>query len=211
LIGKHCAAKTQAGRLFSIGIGKNVSRHLVCGMARAGRGTSCFVEDGAAESLRKKVIGQLKQLLHQAFDDVSIEWNFPQQNVALDAPLASAPVKTLLGYRSTSADNDTSSVTKWQPNLFPSVNPPIFNKNKYLSYAMFPNGSPKPESVTVKCTTAKGQFEVSLAVSDSEVFLESLRQAQRSLSLRKGAFSIRRSAKDAFRKAFRKARPYNLL
>jgi Vault protein inter-alpha-trypsin domain/von Willebrand factor type A domain len=163
LIRQHCTAKERVCRLFSVGVGQNVSRLLVSGMARAGRGTSRFVEDGSIDALRVKVLGQLKQSMQPSLDNVSIDWTFPKEDLKL-APA----VKTLLGYRSPSVDASTS-VTK-QPKLYPANMPPVFNKEKFIVYAMFACGDIKPDGVIVKCETIDGPLEVKLAVAADEIF-----------------------------------------
>jgi von Willebrand factor A domain-containing protein 5 len=162
-IRQHCNAKERVCRLFSVGVGQNVSRLLVSGMARAGRGTSRFVEDGSIDALRVKVLGQLKQSMQPSLDNVSIDWTFPKEDKKL-APV----VKTLLRYRSPSVDESTSM--KKQPKLYPANMPPVFNKEKFIVYAMFASGDVKPDGVIVKCETIDGPLEVKLAVAADEIF-----------------------------------------
>jgi len=170
LIHQHCTGETEVCRLFSVGIGNSVSRHLVSGMARAGHGTSSFVEDCSLDALRGKVIKQLKQSLQPSLDNVSIEWKFSKEEPKQTSTAASAPVKTLLGYRSPTIDDDILNDSEGHLiKMFPSANPPIFNKEKYLSYAMFPTGV-KPESVSVKCATPDGPLEICLNISSDEYF-----------------------------------------
>lgn len=168
LIRHHCQAEARNCRLFSVGIGQGVSRHLVSGMARAGRGTHRFVEDTSEDALRVKVLGQLKQAQQPALENVSIEWNFPNDEKVGVPSVEEAPVKTLLGFRSPSVD--TAATSKLQPTMYPSLAPPIFNREKYLIYGMFPPGSTKPESVTVKCEAADGPLEVHSVISEEEIF-----------------------------------------
>ena len=163
--------RVPVSRLFSVGIGHGVSRHLVSGMARAGRGTSRFVEEGSMDLLRIKVLGQLKQAMQPSLDNVSIEWNFPKQETESVIAPAVKPVKTLLGYRSPDLDVPLAPT---QPKLYPSVTAPIFNQEKYLSFAMFPRDSIKPASVSVKCDTMDGPLELCLELKEAEVFSGSI-------------------------------------
>lgn len=48
-------------RLFALGIGDSASRHLVQGIAAAGRGTAAFVESD--DSISKATLSQLKNAL----------------------------------------------------------------------------------------------------------------------------------------------------
>ena len=177
VIDRHCNNSNQNTtkcRVFTLGIGSGVSRHLVEGMARAGRGTARFVEGGDAKSLRVNVLDQLKKALQPALEDVSIEWKFPvsEQPVAKkpksDKPQAA--IKTLLGYRSPVIDEEQKSEAAEvhsSPQMFPTVPPPVFNKERFLSFAMF-DGKEIPESVTVKCNSPDGALEVSLKISKED-------------------------------------------
>ena len=171
LIRQHCSEKAETCRLFCVGIGQNVSRHLVTGMSRAGRGTARFVEDGSIDTLRVKVLGQLKQSLQPSLDNVSIEWRFPKRNGKRPAKtsISSGPIKTILGYSSPSID-ETNAPHHQSLRVFPSKNPPIFNLEKYLSFAIFPPGSMKPDGVEVKCETPYGPLVFDFEISDNEVF-----------------------------------------
>lgn len=53
----------QMARVFTLGIGNNVSRALVAGVARAGNGTCEYVMDG--ERMERKIVKQLKRLNFQ--------------------------------------------------------------------------------------------------------------------------------------------------
>ena len=161
VIRKYCS-KGLKSRLFSIGVGASVSRHLVEGMARAGRGTSRFVGADDAHSLNTKVLGQLKQALQPSLDNVSVEWKFPGK------PKGKAPpkVRTLLGYRSPSADIAPPRETK----VYPSYIPPLFNREKFTSFAMFAADDPMPESVKVSCDSSDGPLEVILPIKEEDVF-----------------------------------------
>ena len=175
LIRENCSPRSSSKggrcRLFSVGIGNNVSRHLVQGMARAGRGTARFVEEGSVETLRVKVLGQLKQALQPSYDDVSIEWQFAEdQKETVTSAMDLTPKKTLLGYRSPSIDENPSISASHQPKIYPSTSPPIFSRERFLSYAMFPSGSPIPESVKITCNSDDGPLDVVLKISDEETF-----------------------------------------
>jgi len=59
-------------RLFTIGVGSSVSRALVQGMARGGKGTCQIISDG--ERLEPQVMTTLKQALQPALINVRVEW-----------------------------------------------------------------------------------------------------------------------------------------
>eukprot|EP00567_Pseudictyota_dubia_P013205 CAMPEP_0197438938 /NCGR_PEP_ID=MMETSP1175-20131217/5801_1 /TAXON_ID=1003142 /ORGANISM="Triceratium dubium, Strain CCMP147" /LENGTH=965 /DNA_ID=CAMNT_0042968759 /DNA_START=104 /DNA_END=3001 /DNA_ORIENTATION=+ len=163
-------------RLFALGIGAGVSRHLVNGMAHAGRGTARFVEGGDESLLRSKVLGQLKQALQPTLDDVSIQWTFAPE--AIEEPERKAGsvasnkphVKNLLDYRSPAAD-EQSADKNVTPLICPSKIPPIFNGERFLSFAKFPEGMKDvPESVTITCESLDGPLVTTTNVVDEEIF-----------------------------------------
>ena len=59
-------------RVFSFGIGKGASHHLVRGLARAGRGAAEFIYPG--ERIEKKVVRQFDRLLSPVLTDVQVDW-----------------------------------------------------------------------------------------------------------------------------------------
>lgn len=67
-IGTHA----NQARVFTFGIGRGASAHLVRGMARAGRGVAEFIHPG--ERVEPKVLRQFSRLLAPALNDVRIEW-----------------------------------------------------------------------------------------------------------------------------------------
>ena len=64
--------KGTSTRLFTVGVGANVDRHLVKGLARAGGGTAVFTARG--EEMASKVLEQLQQALAPAFHLADVDW-----------------------------------------------------------------------------------------------------------------------------------------
>jgi Ca-activated chloride channel family protein len=59
-------------RVFTFGIGRAASHHLLRGMARAGRGAAEFIYPG--ERLEAKIVRQFARILSPALTDVQLEW-----------------------------------------------------------------------------------------------------------------------------------------
>ena len=75
-VGKLCNGTT---RLFTVGVGPSVDRHLVKGLARAGGGTAVFTSRG--EGMASKVLEQLQQALAPAFHLVDVDWGLEEGSV----------------------------------------------------------------------------------------------------------------------------------
>ena len=77
-----------ANRVFTLGIGSAADRHLVKGLARAGRGTAAFTQHSenisakviivmvriSTDSIPRQVVRQLKEALQPCVHDVQVDW-----------------------------------------------------------------------------------------------------------------------------------------
>ncbi|XP_029013120.1 von Willebrand factor A domain-containing protein 5B1 isoform X2 [Betta splendens] len=86
-------------RCFTFGIGQNVCRRLVKGLATVSKGTAEFLADG--ERLQPKMIKSLKKTMSPVLSDISIEWLFPETKEVLLSPVGNTflfPGDNLIGY-----------------------------------------------------------------------------------------------------------------
>jgi von Willebrand factor A domain-containing protein 5 len=95
-------------RLFALGLGKDVSHHLVEGIARAGKGTAQFVTK--SEDMAPKVLKQLKDAIQPALNNVRVDWGGQlggqqgnDNTTSAPPPPSGSIVMSLLGYTSPSA------------------------------------------------------------------------------------------------------------
>ena len=69
-------------RVFTFGIGRAASHHLLTGLARAGRGAAEFIHPG--ERLEAKIVRQFARILSPALTDIRLEWEGLRSTPAAD-------------------------------------------------------------------------------------------------------------------------------
>jgi len=79
-------------RLFSLGIGSHVSRLLVQGLARSGRGTAEFVDGDSDQAVFEAVERQMNVALTPALDDLQITWEGSNSVNITQAPYVTPPL-----------------------------------------------------------------------------------------------------------------------
>jgi len=137
-------------RVFSLGIGDNVSHNLVEGIARAGKGTSFFVMGN--ERMEKKVMKQLKDATQPALNNVKVDWGVTSTPPVTEQ--VGSKVLSLLSYTSPTASVKPTTVTQ-----APFQVPPIFSDNNFRLYCIF--DSPKlPEKVVIEAMSPDGLLRV---------------------------------------------------
>ncbi|CAI9165591.1 unnamed protein product [Rangifer tarandus platyrhynchus] len=86
-------------RCYSFGIGPNVCRRLVNGLATVSNGSAEFLEEG--ERLQPKMVKSLKKAMAPVLSDVTVEWVFPETTEVLISPVSTSslfPGERLVGY-----------------------------------------------------------------------------------------------------------------
>jgi len=156
-------------RLFSLGLGHDVSHHLVEGIARAGKGTAQFVTN--AEDMAAKVMKQLKEAIQPALNNVKVDWGGRTEGSSSSSvsstppPPSGAIVMSLLGYVSPAASAPP------QPKVVvrqaPYVVPPVFDSHHFLIYAMYSENKP-PSTVKITAQSPDGPLVVELPVDVSK-------------------------------------------
>ncbi|XP_033642067.1 von Willebrand factor A domain-containing protein 5B1-like [Asterias rubens] len=77
-------------RVHTFGVGENVSKRLVKGMARAGRGRAEFIAIG--DRMQTKVLNTLKFALQPCISDIRLEWCLPFGVEVLQTPSVHPPM-----------------------------------------------------------------------------------------------------------------------
>jgi len=120
-------------RVFTLGIGAGADRHLVKGMARAGKGSAVFATEG--EDIASKVLRQLKYSLTPCISNIKVDWGDGTTN---NQQLFTTPVmettKTLLGYGKPVKQEPKKIILETQA---PVIVPPVYDGSRLLLYKMY--------------------------------------------------------------------------
>ena len=191
------AAARALCRVFAVGVGADVSHHLVQGVARAGNGTARLLRTG--QDMRGPVLAQLRQALQPALDRVTVRWNFDAAALRLDSDAASGragpgsggPGGPLLA---------ASGGGMWPPaapRQVPARAPPVFGGERYMSFAVFGAGTAAtpPTSVTVTAQRPVGPpFSATVPVAVDGVCRRS--SALRRLAAREAIRELEEAARE---------------
>ena len=170
---KLIRSNSSKARLFSLGVGNQVSHDLVEGMARAGNGNAKFIVDG--QRMDSTIMRQLKDSLQPSLTDISIDWGFimEEEPIIIDVNNASKrPVVSgsLIGHRSV----NSSPMPKpcHVPSLFcqtPYQIPPIFSGTRFIAYAFLKKGAqslPSPRTITITAQSPDGPLSLQLEIEE---------------------------------------------
>jgi hypothetical protein len=173
-------------RIFSLGIGRDVSHSLVDGLARAGRGFSQVIVD-EREGMESKVARMLRGGLSPHVMDYRLEWEGqPRDEVVDDHRVGCDDGPALINLFDTTADTDPPMSFLRPPDSFvpPSVLqapyklPPLFPFSRVSVGVLLSHNAPAPSRVWLRGNVPGGpQLELEIAVqSVAGVYGETIHQ-----------------------------------
>jgi hypothetical protein len=184
---KYVEKETSAGdiRLFSLGIGEDVSHALVEGMARVGRGFSQIVSN-AQEGIEGKVVRMLRAGLSAHINDYRLDWDArPAEKAASSKGKSSAvqgafnKTKKKISLFDSTADADAPISPKGGTERYahlpemsvpvvvqaPYKLPPLFPFSRSTVYVILSSDVPAPLSVWLRGTSPSGdELELEIPV-----------------------------------------------
>ncbi|XP_035711434.1 von Willebrand factor A domain-containing protein DDB_G0292740-like [Folsomia candida] len=136
-------------RLFALGIGSSCSRHLIQGIADAGKGTSAFVEN--EQVIHSATLNLLKNALQPSLNDVKVEWVGVSEEEL-------NPAMTLCGY-----NKPLHPTAKFLQS--PKRIQPIFDGRQMVVLAIFPPSLVQPNGVKITATSPDGPLTLKISVN----------------------------------------------
>ena len=153
-----------SARVFTLGLGDSASRHLVKGVARAGKGTSLF--SNSNEDLRPKVVALLRNATARSLTDVKILWNEtdkkePKTKTREATP--KEPRRSLLGFSTSRLQND--------PIVSDDIGSSkvLFDGTRMLDFKLFDDKDDIPAKVDVVALAPHGPLRLSIPISEDDV------------------------------------------
>ncbi|MDP2434500.1 MAG: VWA domain-containing protein [archaeon] len=180
-----CRTNARNTRVFSVGIGEEVSHHLVEGMARASSGTAVFIQgreltDSSLGVFESKLITLLKAATLPSITKISVDWGHLGPVVAPVLPAApegscssSAAAIPPLDYY-THLPNSLAPAAASDPSLqslssqtlqAPFLPPPLFSGSKFVLFAFFPPGQLPVSHATLTAQAPGGQLNIDIPVT----------------------------------------------
>ena len=165
---------TQKGdvRLFSLGIGRDVSHSLIDGLARVGRGFSQVVSD-EREGMESKVARMLRGGLSAHTVNYRLEWEDKPSTEAVQkkkSPIVKA-IRRFSLFDSNANTDSPASFTDSADFTIPSVIQapykiqPLFPFSRSTAYALLSSDAQPPSNVWLRGTTPEGdELELEIAV-----------------------------------------------
>ncbi|CAG8550347.1 46342_t:CDS:2 [Gigaspora margarita] len=157
-------------RLFSLGIGSNVSHNLVEAAARAGKGYAQFVTD-CNDGFEKKIIGFLKNSLRPPIKDYKINWTeYEVMEVEDVEPSKNDSEKPVISFFN---KNDESPPPQLPTNDFlpklqfrqaPYDIPPIYQGVRLMVYCILSKGIEPKQNITLSAMSQDGPMKLEIPV-----------------------------------------------
>lgn len=172
---KYVESATAKGdvRLFSLGIGRDVSHGLIDGLARVGRGFSQVVSD-EREGMESKVARMLRGGLSAHILDYRVEWDGKptEDDIVARRPSIISTTVRRINLFDTDANPDSPTSFSNPPDfVVPSVLqapyklPPLFPFSRTTAYAILSQDARPPSRVWLRGTTPSGdELELELPV-----------------------------------------------
>ena len=184
---KYVEKETEKGdvRLFSLGIGRDVSHSLIDGLARVGRGFSQVVSD-EKEGMESKVARMLRGALSAHVVNYRLEWEGKQSTEVVNLQSSRSPTRALRRINLFDSQANTDSPISFSdPSNFtiPSVMQapykiqPLFPFSRSTAYAILSSGAPPPSHMWLRGTTPEGdELELEIVVQRIPVAGETMHQ-----------------------------------
>ncbi|RIB09112.1 von Willebrand factor type A domain-containing protein [Gigaspora rosea] len=157
-------------RLFSLGIGNNVSHNLVEAAARAGKGYAQFVTD-CNDGFEKKIIGFLKNSLRPPIKDYKIDWTeyevMEVEDVELSKNDSEKPVISFFNQNDESPPQlppTNDFIPKLQFRQAPYDIPPIYQGVRLMVYCILSKGIEPKQNITLSAMSQDGPMKLEIPV-----------------------------------------------
>ncbi|RIA99005.1 hypothetical protein C1645_557241 [Glomus cerebriforme] len=141
-------------RLFSLGIGNDVSHHLVESVARVGNGYAQFVTNN--EKMNKKVIGMLKNALKPPIKDYKITWT---DDEILES---STPEVVFMSDDTEPSPSPSDIFTDIKVQQVPYFIPSIYSGVRFIVYCILEKNIKPCKVITLKATSQDGPMKLEI-------------------------------------------------
>lgn len=156
-------------RVFTLGIGDSVSRQLVDGVARVGRGDAQYI--GSNERMEKKVIALLKKALQPSMEDLKITWtdDTSMTSSGLKSEKVQEQPKSISLFDSSLEDPlEISKAAKEIETLSnpPSIQqapfkiPPLYPMTRFTCFVIVPKDTRLGSKVTITAKAPEGELKL---------------------------------------------------
>ncbi|KAJ1549461.1 hypothetical protein HK405_002833 [Cladochytrium tenue] len=153
-------------RVFSLGIGRSVSHHLVEGMARHGNGFAQYAAS-TSERLQPKVIKMLKAAVLPPFTDLAVHWTgdwTPPPEPATPAEPVAAAATSFFSDAEAPPKAAAAAPRAWLQQA-PFRVPALWPGARFTFYAVLDAAVPAPTHITVNAMTGDGPLVLEVDIA----------------------------------------------